>query len=196
MWTQTLAMPEVVRSREGRVDVGAVGQRPRKRRERDELVHEDVPVAVRVLVPATHQQERLAAHDRAEPLVDLRQDDEVVYWRRIMTFLGLDAAQQEKGARRFWQNSLFGGLPRLGNRHVRSGAVAQWRREFTPALANAFLQRFPGLLQSLGYETNDGWVRDLDDGPMTGMGMLSEFRQFAARPLETFAGLARSPLKF
>jgi len=125
---------------------------------------------------------------------DLRQDDELVYWRRIMTFLGFDSEQQLIGARRFWQNSLFGGLPRLGNKHVRSGAIAQWRREFTPALANAFLERFPGLLQSLGYETSDGWVRELEDGPVSGM--LSEFRQFAARPLETFVGLARSPLKF
>src|ERR1700748_2194041 len=94
---------------------------------------------------------------------DLRQDDELVYWRRIMTFLGLDSAQQLMGARRFWQNSLFGGLPRLRNKHVRSGAIAQWRREFTPALANAFLQRFPGLLQSLGYETSDGWVLELEN---------------------------------
>ena len=90
------------------------------------------------------------------------------------------------GARRFWQNSLFGGLPRLGNKHVRSGAVAQWRREFTPALAKAFLQRFPGLLQSLGYETSDDWALDLQDGPVTGM--LSDFRQLAAQRWESFAG--------
>src|SRR4051795_7088158 len=70
-------MAEMVGAREGGVDVGAVRQRPRERRERDELVHEDVPVAVRVLVPAPDEQERLAAHDRAEPLVHLRQDDEV-----------------------------------------------------------------------------------------------------------------------
>ena len=73
----SLAMTEVVRARKGGVDVGAVGQRPRERRERDELVHENVPVAVRVLVAAMDEQERLAAHDRAEPLVHLRQDDEI-----------------------------------------------------------------------------------------------------------------------
>src|SRR5260370_771706 len=70
-------MPEVVGAREGGVDVGAVGQRARERGERDELADEDVPVAVRVLVAATDEQERLAAHHRAEPLVYLRQDDEV-----------------------------------------------------------------------------------------------------------------------
>jgi hypothetical protein len=125
---------------------------------------------------------------------DLRQDEELVYWRRIMAFLGLDSSQQLRGARRFWQNSLFGGLPRLGNKHVRSGAVGQWRHEFTPALAQAFLQRFPGLLQSLGYETSDRWVLDLQDGPVTGM--LSDFRQIAAERWEAFAGTQRSPLKF
>jgi hypothetical protein len=125
---------------------------------------------------------------------DLRQDEELVYWRRIMAFLGLDSSQQLRGACRFWQNSLFGGLPRLGNKHVRSGAVGQWRHEFTPALAQAFLQRFPGLLQSLGYETSDRWVLDLQDGPVTGM--LSDFRQIAAERWEAFAGTQRSPLKF
>jgi hypothetical protein len=125
---------------------------------------------------------------------DLRQDEELVYWRRIMAFLGLDSSQQLMGARRFWQNSLFGGLPRLGNKHVRSGAVGQWRREFTPALAHAFLQRFPGLLQSLGYETNDRWGLDLEDGTVSGM--LSDFRQIAAQRWESFAGTQRNPLKF
>ena len=125
---------------------------------------------------------------------ELRQDDELAYWRRIMTFLGLDSAEQMMGARRFWQNSLFGGLPRLGNKHVRSGAVAQWRREFTPALAKVFLQRFPGLLQTLGYETSDDWVLDLEEGPVPGM--LSDFRQIAVQRWENFAGVGRSPLKF
>jgi hypothetical protein len=125
---------------------------------------------------------------------DLRRDDELVHWRRIMTFLGLDSAEQLMGARRFWQNSLFGGLPRLGNKHVRSGAVAQWRREFTPALAKIFLERFPGLLQRLGYETSDDWVLALEEGSVTGI--LADFRQLAARRWESFAGMARSPLKF
>jgi hypothetical protein len=90
---------------------------------------------------------------------DLRQDSGLGHWRRIVDLLGLDAQEQALAGRRFWQNSLFGGLSRLGNPHIRSGAVGQWRREFTPELGQAFLKRFPGLLQSLDYETSDTWVR-------------------------------------
>ena len=124
----------------------------------------------------------------------MRQDSELVYWRRIMAFLGLNDAEQAIGCRRFWQNSLFGSLPRLGNRHVRSGAVAQWQREFTPELAGAFLQRFPGLLQKLGYEASDAWVRALQrhDEP----GLLSGLRQIALDHWELLAERARLPSKF
>ena len=125
---------------------------------------------------------------------ELRQDSTLVYWRRIMGFLGFDAAAAAIGSRRFWQNSLFGGLSRLGNRHVRSGAVAQWRREFTPDLGNAFLKRFPGLLQALGYETGDAWVRELKwaDQP----GLLTGLRQLALDHWELLAERARIPSKF
>src|SRR5438034_97776 len=92
---------------------------------------------------------------------DLRQDVELKYWRRISVFLGFNQKEQEICCRRFWQNSLFGGLPRVGNRHVRSGDVAQWKREFTKDLGFAFLMRFPDALKSLGYEINDGWVSRL-----------------------------------
>jgi Sulfotransferase domain len=125
---------------------------------------------------------------------DLRQDSQLVHWQRIMRFLGFDAAEQEIGARRFWQNSLFGGLPRLGNRHVRSGAVAQWRREFTPELATAFLKRFPRVLQSLGYESSDAWVRELQKPVMPRL--FSELRDIAAHHWDAVAGMARSPSKF
>lgn len=124
----------------------------------------------------------------------LRQDTDLAIWQRIMTFLGFDAEEQAAGSRRFWQNSLFGGLSRLGNKHVRSGAVAQWQREFTPELATAFLKRFPGLLQTLGYETSDAWVLRLQR-PET-HGVLSELREVAARHYGVFAGLMRSPSKF
>lgn len=125
---------------------------------------------------------------------DLRQDTQLVIWRRIMRFLGFDAAEQAIGSRRFWQNSLFGGLSRLGNRHVRSGAVAQWQREFTPELAAAFLKRFPDLLQSLGYETSDSWVLELQEPEMRSV--FSDLRDLAAHHWEGFAGLMRSPSKF
>ena len=125
---------------------------------------------------------------------DLRQDSPLAYWGRITAFLGLDAAEQALANRRFWQNSLFGGLPRLGNRHIRSGAVGQWRREFTPELGRAFLERFPGLLQSLGYETSDAWVRELrrQEEP----GVLSGLQQIALDRWGLIAERARLPSKF
>jgi hypothetical protein len=125
---------------------------------------------------------------------DLRQDAQLVTWQRIMTFLGLDAEEQAIGNRRLWQNSLFGGLPRLGNKHVRSGAVAQWRREFTPELAVAFLKRFPQTLQSLGYEKSDAWILELQQPAVHSL--FSDLRDRAAHHWEAFAGLARSPSKF
>jgi hypothetical protein len=125
---------------------------------------------------------------------DLRQDSALAHWARITAFLGLDVAEQALANRRFWQNSLFGGLPRLGNRHVRSGAVGQWRREFTPELAHAFLERFPGLLQSLGYETSDAWVHELrrQEEP----GVLSGLQQIALDHWDLIAKRARLPSKF
>lgn len=120
---------------------------------------------------------------------DLRQDTQLVLWQRIMAFLGLDAQEQAAGSRRFWQNSLFGGLSRLGNRHVRSGATDQWRREFTPELGAAFLERFPGLLQSLGYETSDAWVLGLQEPVCNGI--FSDLRDLALRHCGTISGLMR-----
>jgi hypothetical protein len=92
---------------------------------------------------------------------DLRQDIDLAYWRRILSFLGLDERERDKAVQRFWQNSLFGGLPRLGNGHIRSGAVAQWKGEFTVRLGYAFVSRFPGLLQALNYENDPRWIIDL-----------------------------------
>jgi hypothetical protein len=125
---------------------------------------------------------------------DLRQDRELTYWRRIMAFLGFDAAEQAIGSHRFWQNSLFGGLSRVGNRHVRSGAVGQWRREFTPDLAKAFVHRFPGILQVLGYEKSDAWMLQLPRDEMSGM--VSGLRDIAMQHWELLTELARLPSKF
>jgi hypothetical protein len=89
---------------------------------------------------------------------DLRQDGQMTYWSSIAEFLGFGEAEQRICRQRFWENSLFGGLSRLGNKHVRSGDVAQWKREFTPELACAFLQRFPFALRALAYEEDHKWV--------------------------------------
>jgi hypothetical protein len=93
----------------------------------------------------------------------LRQDTDLSRWTEIVTFLGFDENETQCCRRRFWQNSLFGGLSRLGNRHVRSGEVAQWKREFDRELAYAFLERFPTVLQSLAYEPDSQWIFDVPD---------------------------------
>jgi hypothetical protein len=120
---------------------------------------------------------------------DLRQDTELAYWRRISAFLGLDESEQQVSCRRFWQNSLFGGLSRLGNEHVRSGEVAQWKREFTRDLGYAFLTRFPDALMSLGYETSNSWVLKLK--PANTDGALADLKRAAALHLALVVDLAR-----
>jgi len=104
-----------------------------------------------------------------------------------MNFLGFDAAEQQVCRRRFWQYSLFGNLGR-SHKHVRSGDVAQWKREFTPTLAAAFRWKFPRLLQSLGYEPDDRWVgrvKGLRLSPSPGPGgPVSLFKRIAGRPWE------------
>ncbi len=70
-------MTEMMGARQRLVNIGAVRQLSRERREGDELADEDVAVPVGVLVAATHEQKRLAADDRAEALVHLRRDHEV-----------------------------------------------------------------------------------------------------------------------
>jgi len=59
------------------VDVGALGELVGELGEGDDLVDDDVPISVDVLVAAADEQKRLAAHDAAEAVVDLREDDEV-----------------------------------------------------------------------------------------------------------------------
>jgi len=123
---------------------------------------------------------------------DLRQDEHLQYWRRISAFLGFDEREQQLCSRRFWQNSLFGGLPRVGNKHVRSGAVAQWKREFTRNLGYAFLMRFPMALQSLGYESNNGWVLKLQQQQQAdSTGLIAELKRLASTNLEVVSDLAR-----
>jgi hypothetical protein len=120
---------------------------------------------------------------------DLRQDADLSHWRRIAAFLGFDEDEQQSCCRRFWQNIQFGGLPRLGNRHVRSGDVAQWKREFTRDLGYAFLERFPDTLQTLGYEMNNSWVLKLQQPGSTGRFL--EAKRLAAIHLAVVMELAR-----
>ena len=75
--------------------------------------------------------------------------------------MGFESAELEVCQQCFWEHSLFGKAPRANRRHARSGEAAQWKQEFTPELAQAFLDRFPDALQLLGYEEDDQWIESL-----------------------------------
>ena len=120
----------------------------------------------------------------------LRQDTDLAYWTRIADFLGFDEAERQSCRRRFWQNSLFGGLQRLGNKHVRSGDVAQWKHEFNRELAYAFLDRFPTVLQSLGYEPDNQWLFDVP-GPEANE-LSAALKRLVGNRLESFKDLGRN----
>ena len=92
---------------------------------------------------------------------DLWDDRSLTLWRHISSFLGFEGSEQDVSQECFWEHSLFGKASRANRRHARSGEVAQWKREFTPELARAFLYRFPDALQMLGYENDDQWIESL-----------------------------------
>ena len=94
---------------------------------------------------------------------DLRLDTQMDHWSQITAFLGFEEAERQVCWQRFWQNSLFGNPVRFAHKHVRSGDVAQWKREFTPELAEAFVERFPTVLQMLEYETGNRWISHLPE---------------------------------
>ncbi|MEZ4640605.1 MAG: sulfotransferase domain-containing protein [Caldilineaceae bacterium] len=41
--------------------------------------------------------------------------------------------------------------------HYRKGIAGDWRNYFTPPVKDAFKKRYPGLVESLGYEANEDW---------------------------------------
>ena len=94
---------------------------------------------------------------------DLRVDHSMALWSQILAFLGFDESEQKACKDCFWNYSLFGGAAGANRGHVRSGDVAQWKREFTPKLAQAFVHRFPDALQELGYEPDDRWIEQLSE---------------------------------
>jgi hypothetical protein len=57
-----------------------------------------------------------------------------------------------------WRRSIFSGGVRPDGGHIRSGERGQWRRHFTPEIAEAFLVRFPDILTKLGYEADNSWA--------------------------------------
>lgn len=94
---------------------------------------------------------------------DLWLDRSMVLWTEILAFLGFDEKEQAVCKDCFWKHSLFGEPAGANRRHARSGEAAQWKHEFTPALARAFVHRFPDALQILGYEPDDQWIERLEE---------------------------------
>jgi hypothetical protein len=92
---------------------------------------------------------------------DLWRDRSMALWSRIVDFLGFEGSEQDACRTCFWEHSLFGAAGKANRQHARSGEAAQWKGEFTPELALAFVQRFPDALQVLGYEDDDHWIESL-----------------------------------
>lgn len=92
---------------------------------------------------------------------DLWADRSLSLWSHIASFLGFEEAELDVCRQCFWEHSLFGKASSANRRHARSGEVAQWKQEFTPELARAFVHRFPDALQMLEYEDDDHWIESL-----------------------------------
>jgi hypothetical protein len=94
---------------------------------------------------------------------DLWQDRTMELWGQILVFLGFDEKEQALCKEAFWKHSLFGTAGNANRRHARSGEAQQWKHEFTPELAQAFVERFPEVLEELGYEEDERWIEQLGE---------------------------------
>ncbi len=91
---------------------------------------------------------------------DLWQDRSMELWSRILVFLGFDEKEQAFGQGVLLEAQPVGDgrpTPIAGTRG--SGEAAQWKHEFTPELAHAFVEHFPEALEELGYEEDERWGR-------------------------------------
>jgi hypothetical protein len=93
--------------------------------------------------------------DRSDPrllvtgLDRLMTDRDLVEFRMIFTFLGFRGEALESCLGIASECSVFSGKVESG--HVRHTEPGFWREHFTPALAAAFEERFPGAAERLGY---------------------------------------------
>ena len=99
--------------------------------------------------------EMLAARERYPGFAmvrfeDLVTDHELKAFRALFAHLGFPEAAMDRLLAVAERNSVFSGRvkPSL---HVRSARPAQWRSEFTPAVLQAVMQRFPDAPERLGY---------------------------------------------
>lgn len=99
---------------------------------------------------------------------DLMRDSDCALFRRALSHLGLEGEQLERGARIFWEQSLFGGMarpddrPEHVDRHISSdGRLQRWRRELPRAVGEVYAERYGADLVALGYEPDQSWVSGL-----------------------------------
>ncbi|MEL6922004.1 MAG: sulfotransferase domain-containing protein [Pseudomonadota bacterium] len=92
---------------------------------------------------------------------DLIVDRSLILFRRIFLFLGFDLEEIDVCLKAALATSVFGKAKQINRKHIRSGKPRQWEREFTRELAKKFETRFPDALIRLGYEADNGWVKDL-----------------------------------
>lgn len=80
---------------------------------------------------------------------DLVTDLELFEFHRIFAWLGLPGDQIGPALGIAWSQSVFSGGVRTS--HVRSARPQQWQSHFTPALHDAFRERFGDIAERLGY---------------------------------------------
>ena len=93
------------------------------------------------------------------PYEQLIDDMNLRVFRELFEFLGFRGGALLVCLQHAYDNSLFSGNV-ASKGHVRSGRVEQWRKYFTRQLAERFSGKFPGLLEKLGYETDQNWINN------------------------------------
>jgi len=88
---------------------------------------------------------------------DFINDFDLVRIANLFHFIGIPGHALGNALTIAYHSSLFP-QSRLKTKHVRSGAAEQWKKHFTPAVAQAFEERHGPLLRTLGYEKSGDWV--------------------------------------
>ncbi len=88
---------------------------------------------------------------------DFIHDVDLVQTANLLRFIGIPGHALGNALTIAYQTSLFP-LSRLRSDHVRSGEINQWKKHFTPAVAQAFEDKHGSFLRTLGYEQSSDWV--------------------------------------
>ena len=109
-----------------------------------------------------HTIREMLAWDRDRPeffeakYEDLVEDRDLVLFRRLLLFLGYDAAVLPTLEAIIRERSLFGGQV-SDPAHVSDGRPRQWREVFDARLRRCFRARFGDALERLGYDPGEEW---------------------------------------